>query len=331
LQYQEYQAKQSDANQEKAQNEVNQMFADQGRVLWNSAVNIAEGVVNTAIDAALTNGGTNPIPLLNPNRPQADFSSAKSDYQSQMMRRNLHGEVDGAGLKRGQATELGVTILAPVVGAAITPKAAPQSLKTLGGIPEVEAAAITQTTAKTATVADVNQTTPTVTNSPIWKPTPSRTVPSSVKPLEPIGVAEKPIRNPKTIDEKTFANSIKRQNEAAELLAKNGHQVEYQPKVETFTERMRYPWLDPKKKPDFKIEGEIFDGYSPSKNKTAKQVLGEIKDKVDDNQTRRILLNLDDSKLNPTDIAKQLRVNKIQFLDEIIAVKNGKITKVYPF
>jgi hypothetical protein len=45
LQYREYQAKQSNANQEKAQSEVNQMFADQGRVLWNSAVNIAEGTV----------------------------------------------------------------------------------------------------------------------------------------------------------------------------------------------------------------------------------------------------------------------------------------------
>jgi len=139
LQHREYQAKQSDANQEKAQNEVNQMFADQGRVLWNSTVNIAEGVVNTTIDAALTNGGTNPLPLLNPNRPQADFSSAKSDYRSEMMRRNLEGKLDGEGIKRGEFTEAGVTILAPfVVGAATTPKAAPQSLKTLGGIPEAE-------------------------------------------------------------------------------------------------------------------------------------------------------------------------------------------------
>ncbi len=164
LQYREYQAKQSDANQEKAQNEVNQMFADQGRVLWNSTVNIAEGVVNTTIDAALTNGGTNPLPLLNPNRPQADFSSAKSDYRSEMMRRNLEGKLDGEGIKRGEFTEAGVTILAPfVVGAATTPKAAPQSLKTLGGIPEVEATGVgatqaSQTTGKTQTVESINAT-----------------------------------------------------------------------------------------------------------------------------------------------------------------------------
>jgi hypothetical protein len=74
---------------------------------------------------------------LNPNRPQADFSSAKSDYRSEMMRRNLEGKLDGDGIKRGEFTEAGVTILAPfVVGAATVPKAPPQSLKTLGGIPE---------------------------------------------------------------------------------------------------------------------------------------------------------------------------------------------------
>nr|MDQ3323699.1 nucleotidyltransferase domain-containing protein [Acidobacteriota bacterium] len=114
------------------------MFADQGRVLWNSAVNIVEGTINTAIDTALINGGRNPTALLNPNRPQADFSSAKTDYRSEMMRRNLEGKLDGDGIKAGQFIETGVTILAPiVVGAATAPKVAPQSLKTLGGIPEV--------------------------------------------------------------------------------------------------------------------------------------------------------------------------------------------------
>ncbi|MGI8884649.1 MAG: hypothetical protein ACR2IA_10455 [Pyrinomonadaceae bacterium] len=39
-----------------------------------------------------------------------------------MMRRNLHGIVDGDGIKRGEFTELGVTILAPLfVGKVIAP------------------------------------------------------------------------------------------------------------------------------------------------------------------------------------------------------------------
>jgi hypothetical protein len=109
-------------------------------VLWNSTVNVAEGTVNTVLDAARTNGGQTPLALLDPTRPQVDFSSAKMDYRSEMMRRNLHGKVDGEGIKAGQTIEAGLTIAAPlVVGAATAPKAAPQSLKSLGGIPEVKA------------------------------------------------------------------------------------------------------------------------------------------------------------------------------------------------
>ena len=59
------------------------------------------------------------------------------------MRRDINGKLDGDGIKAGQFIETGVTILAPiVVGAAITPSVAPQSLKTLGGLPEVETSII---------------------------------------------------------------------------------------------------------------------------------------------------------------------------------------------
>lgn len=144
----EYDAKKAifEGKMEQARENTDQMFIDQGRVLWNSTVNIAEGTVNQAIDMTLT-GGTNPIPLMNPNRPQVDFSGAKTDYRSEMMRRDLNGKLDGDGIKAGQFIETGVTILAPfVVGAATTPKAAPQSLKTLGGLPEAEVATAATTT-----------------------------------------------------------------------------------------------------------------------------------------------------------------------------------------
>lgn len=138
----EYEARRAQFTEKMAQarSETNQMFADQGRVLWNSAVNIVEGTVNTAIDAALTNGGSNPLPLLNPYRPQADFSGAKTTYRSEMMRRDTHGIVDGNGIKAGQAIESGVTIVAPsVIGAATAPKASPQTLRSIGALPEIEA------------------------------------------------------------------------------------------------------------------------------------------------------------------------------------------------
>jgi hypothetical protein len=120
LQYQEYKSKEADANKANADKEVNEMFADQAKVLWNSGVNIIEGTINTGIDAALSEGGRKPLVLTNPFRPQVNFSGAKLDYQSRMMRRDINGKVDGEGLKRGDFTEMGVTILAPLVLGKVT-------------------------------------------------------------------------------------------------------------------------------------------------------------------------------------------------------------------
>ncbi len=138
LQYQEYKSKEADVNKANADKEVNEMFADQARVLWNSGVNIVEGTINTGIDAALSDGGRKPLVLTNPFRPQVDFSGAKLDYQSRMMRRDINGKVDGEGLKRGDFTEMGVTILAPlVIGNVAAPFKAPQTLEKLGAFPNL--------------------------------------------------------------------------------------------------------------------------------------------------------------------------------------------------
>lgn len=149
------------ANAERARREVNQMFADQGRVLWNSAVNIAEGTINSGIDALRSQGGTRPV-MHNPYDPaHVDFSGAKLRYESQMMRRNIEGKVDGDGIKAGEAIEMGVTIGAPiVVGAATAPKAAPQTLRTVRALPEVEAAPVTSSTSSPSRVYRVQGGTP---------------------------------------------------------------------------------------------------------------------------------------------------------------------------
>lgn len=153
LQYQANEAKRADRTKARSENEVNQMFADQTRVVWNSGVNLVEGTVNTVIDAALSQGGQNPIYNNLPEiaKPHVNLSGAKFDYRSEMMRRNLEGKVDGEGIKAGQFIETGLTVIAPlVVGKVFTPKVAPQSLKTLGGIPEVETTTAINTTAQTA-------------------------------------------------------------------------------------------------------------------------------------------------------------------------------------
>ena len=74
----------SEAGREQAggaegQREATRMVTDMGRVMWNSAVNIAEGTINGGVDAALHGG--QPGRIYNPAEPQAvDFSGAKSPY-----------------------------------------------------------------------------------------------------------------------------------------------------------------------------------------------------------------------------------------------------------
>lgn len=69
--------------------------------------------------------------------PRIETAAVKYDFLSEMMRRDINGKLDGDGTKAGDAITTAASVVAPiVVGAAMTPKAAPQSLKTLGGLPE---------------------------------------------------------------------------------------------------------------------------------------------------------------------------------------------------
>jgi Contact-dependent growth inhibition CdiA C-terminal domain len=118
-----------DKNQAGVENETNQKFVDQGRVIYNSIVNNVESAINLGVDGILSNGGQKPLVLANPFRPRVDLSGIKADYQSEMRRRDINGKLDGNGLKRGKFTEGVVTILAPlVVGKVTTPISPIQSV-----------------------------------------------------------------------------------------------------------------------------------------------------------------------------------------------------------
>jgi|GEM_PF-3776583 len=71
-----------------------------------------------------------------------------------------------------------------------------------------------------------------------------------------------------------------RENEAAQTLAKNGYDVEQRPKVPGG------------KEPDYRIEGEIFDCYSPEYGKPVRGIGSVIERKVQKGQADRIVLNL---------------------------------------
>lgn len=68
------------------------------------------------------------------------------------------------------------------------------------------------------------------------------------------------------------------------MLAQNGYKIEQNPVVKGTT-----------RKPDYMIEGELFDCYSPEKNTKVRNIYSNIEGKVTKKkQANRVILNLDD-------------------------------------
>jgi hypothetical protein len=157
---------------------------------------------------------------------------------------------------------------------------------------------------------------------------PSRTMPSSK--ADPNA---KPHGKPEPIKDKedSITKAAKtRQNESAEILAKAGYEIDQLPDL-TRRDRMSNPWFKSTKKPDYLIEGEIFDCYAPRSGTSAENIVEHIrKNKVDQGQARRIVLNMEDSKVTLEDVHYQLINRPVRDLQEVIAIKDGKVFHLYP-
>lgn len=105
-----------------------------------------------------------------------------------------------------------------------------------------------------------------------------------------------------------------------ETIAKNGYNIEQNPVVEGTT-----------RNPDYIIEGEIFDCYSPAENTKIRNVASTIEEKViQKGQTERVVLNLDDWKGDIDALVKQLNDYPIEGLKEVIVVYDGNVQSIYP-
>jgi uncharacterized protein YukE len=113
--------------------------------------------------------------------------------------------------------------------------------------------------------------------------------------------------------------ALRRENESADTLAENGYNVEQNP-----------PKKPNGKEPDYRIEGEYFDCYSPDTQKLD-NIRNAISDKVSTSQANRIVLNLDDSQRSADEIADVLKRKPIQNLEQILVVRDGKVMLFYPF
>jgi len=144
-----------------------------------------------------------------------------------------------------------------------------------------------------------------------------------ITPSKAIDAEAKP-RGPKTkirdnMNEENI-RSLTRENEAAEVLAKKGYDIEQNPKISGTT-----------RNPDYIIEGKVFDCYSPTANKSVQGIWSTIYEKViTKGQTNRVVLNLDDWTGNVSDLIIKLKNDKIEGLEEVIVVISDDVTSIFP-
>ncbi|WP_433626548.1 hypothetical protein [Chryseobacterium cucumeris] len=138
------------------------------------------------------------------------------------------------------------------------------------------------------------------------------------KPSKPKNISAKPkgiiTKMPKVSDDVTRI-SLELENEAAEILAKNGFDIE------------QNPFVSGVKNPDYKIEGKIFDCYSPtSKDKAVRGIWTEVKEKIIKQQTKRVVINLKIWEGDMVKLQKQFSDWAIEGLEEVMYItKEGKI------
>ena len=144
---------------------------------------------------------------------------------------------------------------------------------------------------------------------------PTTTKPSGQRGGKPFG--ERTTNKPNASSE--YKRSIKRENEAADLLANEGYKVEQNPVVGGV------------KDPDYRIEGKIFDCYAP-KTDNPRSIITHIADeKIGKKQTERIVLNLVDSDVKRHALRQTLKDAPIDGLKEIIVIdKYNNIIRLFP-
>lgn len=154
------------------------------------------------------------------------------------------------------------------------------------------------------------------------------------KPTKPANPSAKPSGQPEEIPPKSdpeTRRSLERQNQTANDLAKLGYDVEQQPRLTA--QELIDAGLNPNKNPDYLIDGKIFDAYSPSGNRP-RNIWENIRaEKLETGQTRRIVLNLDDSDVDLAALRQQFQDYPMTAvyngqtvqLEEVIFVTKGQV------
>jgi len=145
--------------------------------------------------------------------------------------------------------------------------------------------------------------------------------PPLTKPSKEPDLAARPAGPPKKTRPKEAAENRRAdgyENSTAALFAKNGYDIEQNPRVEGV------------KRPDYRIEGQIFDNISPTTARL-RNIWDTLQGKVAERQALRFVITLDES--SPVTFAQlrtQFATYEISGLEQVFAVKGSTIAQIWP-
>ena len=109
-------------------------------------------------------------------------------------------------------------------------------------------------------------------------------------------------------DDEATQRSIRRENESAGILAENGYEV------------VQNPVVAGPKKPDYLINGEIYDHYAPSTD-VPRNIWSEVQGKVEKGQTNNVVISLRDSDVREEALRRQFDEWPIEGLRGVIVIR----------
>jgi len=116
------------------------------------------------------------------------------------------------------------------------------------------------------------------------------------------------------LDDAATIRSLTRENQSAEILASKGYRVEQNPVV------------DGSKRPDYRINGDVYDNYAPDTSKV-RNIWSTVNLKVQSGQAPNIVVNLADSSVATSALQTQFAKYPVSNLGQVIVIdKFGKIT-----
>lgn len=126
--------------------------------------------------------------------------------------------------------------------------------------------------------------------------------------------------------------SLEMENSGAVVLANQGYHVQQRPtRDEVAQARLDAGDVgNPGKDPDYLLEGRVFDCYSPVKpDKAVRGIWTQAKTKVEEGQTQRVVLNLEDWRGDVSTLKRQFSDWPIPGLKEVKAItRDGDIEQI---